>query len=210
MSRLGKMVTGLALAALTFLCISSCSWESGGGNDAGNFDGDNGEYPPPPYGVNYNETAQNFRVEQTLCIEGGARGAAIYASDFLDAKATLVSVHAGWCGPCKTQAATMEDNLYQEYKDQGLRILLILFEDDERNSEHQALLDYTCTYRDRYGMTFTLAIDPGANVMGQFFRPTEAGTPLNMLLDDEMVIRYKVEGTIPNVLEGNIEALLSE
>jgi len=47
-------------------------------------------------------------------------------------------------------------------------------------------------------------------VMGQFFRPTQAGTPLNMLIDNNMVIRYKVEGVIPDVLEGNIEAVLSE
>ncbi|RME23932.1 MAG: TlpA family protein disulfide reductase [Deltaproteobacteria bacterium] len=118
-------------------------------------------------------------------------------------------LHAGWCTYCKQQAAGMEA-MYQNYKQQGLRILLVLFEDEQGSSDHDKLLEYTCSYRDRYGMTFTLAIDPGAEVMDQFFRPTEAGTPLNMLLDKDMTIRFKLEGVIPETLEGNIEALLSE
>lgn len=192
------------------VALSGCAWESGGNDtDGGDQDGNNENYPPPPYGTDYNDTIENFRVDEVLCGGGSAQSRAIYAANFMDAKATLVSVHAGWCTVCKSQAAGME-NLYQTYKDRGFRILLILFEDENGGSDKQTLMDYTCTYRDLYGMTFTLAVDPGAEVIGQYFRPTQAGTPLNMLLDQDMVIRYKVEGVIPDVLEGNIEALLSE
>jgi peroxiredoxin len=193
------------------ISVSGCAWETGGTDkDAGDQDGNNTNYPPPPYGTDYGDTIENFRLDEVLCGTGGANSRAIYAANFLDAKATLITVHAGWCSVCKSQATTMEAGLYQKYKDQGFRILLVMFEDEDGGSEKQALMDYTCTYRDRYNMTFTLAVDPGAAVMGQFFRPTQAGTPLNMLIDNNMVIRYKVEGVIPDVLEGNIEAVLSE
>ncbi len=207
------MLRSIMLSLLVVLpaSVSGCAWESGGpGSDAGDQDGNNANYPPPPYGANYGDTVENFRLEEVLCGGEAARGRAIYAANFMDAKATLVTVHAGWCSVCKSQAATMEDGFYQKYKDQGFRILLVMFEDDQGGSEEQTLMDYTCTYREHYHITFTLAVDPGAAVMGQFFRPTQAGTPLNMLLDRDMVIRYKVEGVIPDVLEGNIEALLSE
>ncbi|NMB75769.1 MAG: TlpA family protein disulfide reductase [Myxococcales bacterium] len=131
---------------------------------------------------------------------------------FLGAKAVLVTVHAGWCTYCKQQAATMEDGLWQKYKDQGLQMLLISFQDEQGSSDRQKLLDYCCKNKADFHMTFTQSIDPNAAVTDQFFRPTEAGTPLNMLLDRRMRIRYKVEGVIPQsyILEGNIEGLLSE
>jgi thiol-disulfide isomerase/thioredoxin len=209
-TRKAFLLTLLAISCFT-LVVSGCEW--GGGNtedDAGIHDGTDDDYPPPPYGTQYGEVVENFRVQETLCTAGTGMGRAIYMKDFLDAKATLVSVHAGWCGPCKTQAQTMEEDVYQVYKDRGLKILLLLYQTDTQSEDEQELLDYTCEYKEEHGMTFVVGIDPGAEVTSQYFRPTEAGTPLNMLLDQEMVIRYKVEGVIPDVLEGNIEAILSE
>jgi hypothetical protein len=102
----------------------------------------------------------------------------------------------------------MEPDLQQPYADDGLKIMLVLFEDDNGSSNAQNLRDYACEYKETYGFTFTLAIDPGAAVLGDFLE----GTPMNMLLDDEMKIRYKVDGIIPDshILEGNIEGLINE
>lgn len=193
------------------LATNGCAWESSNNEpDANQADGSDVGYPPPPYGTEYGDTVEDFRVDEVLCGAGTYNHRALYASDYLGNPATLFSVHAGWCTFCKQQATTMEESLYQPYKDQGLKIVLVIFEDEQRNSDFQTLLEYACSYRERYGMTFTIAIDPGAQVMGRFFRPNEGGTPLNMLLDRDMVIRYKLEGLIPDTLEGNIESLLNE
>ena len=60
---------------------------------------------------------------------------------------------------------------------------------------------------DEYGLTFPVAADPGPTVT---FKLMDSGSPLNMLLDKNMEIRYKVEALMPDTLEGNIDALLNE
>ncbi|MBN2497973.1 MAG: redoxin domain-containing protein [Deltaproteobacteria bacterium] len=208
------------LAAL--LLLTGCAWESGGSTgDAGEPDAQQTDaggdvqlvYPPPPYGTAYGETAENIQVERCICDGDEPQGGeALELADYLGAKAVLITVHAGWCTYCKQQSASMQHDLYEPYHDRGLEIMLVLFQDDRRREDRDLLLDYCCYYKDHYHMAFDVVIDPGAAATGQFFRPDEAGTPLNMLLDDEMVIRYKVEGLIPDshIIEGNIEGLLGE
>jgi hypothetical protein len=202
--------------ALTF---SGCAFESSPGNpDAGDNDADGGngdgprEYPPGPYGAGFEETMANIQLSECLCDQDPPQAQPISLDSFLDAKVTLISVHAGWCTYCKVEARTMESNLYQRYKENGLKILLVLFQDAVGGEVPERLLEYCCAYKKYYNMTFTLAIDPGAAVMGAYFRPTEAGTPLNMLLDRMMEIRYKVEGllTDTSILEGHIEGIIEE
>jgi hypothetical protein len=103
--------------------------------------------------------------------------------------------------------ATGMESLFQAYKDDGLEILLVMISDENGNNSRQALLDFACDYAGDYGMTFSVAADPGFETMDEYLYE---GTPLNMLLDDEMVIRYRVEALMPDTLEGNIKALLEE
>jgi hypothetical protein len=197
---------------IVLLLAAGCSWEGG---DQGNTDdgGNTLNYPPPPYGADFGDTAQDFRVEEVLCSGATPQGTkALYAHDFLSAKALMVSVHAGWCSICKAQAETMEQDLWDPYKDQGLEIVMVIFQDDAGNGDKESLKKYGCYYKNNYSMHFHVAIDPDTAAMGQFFRPTATGTPLNMLLDPRMEIRFKMEGIIPdsNIFQGNIEGLLSE
>ena len=211
---------------LATLLMAGCAWESSSGTDGGTEEdgavqtdqssgGDEEplEYPGPPYGTDYGETAPDFQLEECVC-DGDELidSHDLYLSDLLGSKAVMITVHAGWCTYCKQQSVTMEDDFYQPYKDQCLDMIMVIFQDEHGDDDRQVLLDYCCYYKDHYGFTFHTTIDPGAAATSQFFRPTESGTPLNMLLDDEMATRYKVEGLIPDsrILEGTIEGLLSE
>jgi hypothetical protein len=170
-------------------------------------------YPPGPYGTHLEDTVDNLAMEEALCDGAVNTGTQPWKlEDFLGAGAVMISVHAGWCTVCKTQSETLMADVVRPYDDQGLKIAMVIFEDANHASDRTSLLNYVCGYKDHYGFTFPMLIDPDVAVMGPFFRPTEAGTPLNMLLDRDMVVRYKVEGLIPDsrVLQGNIEALLSE
>jgi len=232
--RLNNLLVMMIVVALSFLW-SGCAWEDGEQvNDEPNQETDGGDnlpdgadgiadpgpgadddftpdnYPPGPYGVGYNDTAENFGIEELLCDVDPPRGKPLFLSDFLDSKLTMFTVHAGWCPVCKVQASTMEADIHQRFKDRGLSTVIVLFQDEAGGSDRDDLAAYACTYKERYGVTFHIAIDPDAESMRRFFRPTEAGTPLNMLIDQDMVIRYKVEGVIPNVMEATIDAILSE
>jgi thiol-disulfide isomerase/thioredoxin len=234
--------SSLALAWLIFgglgLSAPGCTFgEEGGKKDAGQdaqdaqdaedgaHDGDGGgeeirEYPPGPYGTQYDQTSENLAMELLDCDASPPTSRPWRLAEFLDGKATMLTVHAGWCTYCKQQAATMEADLQTPYGPRGLRLAIVMFEDASNppRADRQSLIEYTCSYRARYGLSFPLLIDPSDNpnqvapTMGQFFRPTQAGTPLNMLLNRNMVIKYKVEGLIPDsrILEGVIEGLLSE
>jgi peroxiredoxin len=208
--------TMISLLCLAVSAFSGCAWEDGtnhqddgsDGEDAFDAGTDEGLlYPPGPYGYDFGDTVENFKVSKVLCPGGPPQGKDFKLEEFLGAKAILVSVHAGNCGYCTQQASTMESGLWQPYKNRDFKILLVLTSDSGGGTDRQAVLDYCCKYQDDYGLTFTVAADPGGNVMHDYI---ESGTPLNMLLDDEMVIRYKVEGILPDTLEGNVEALLNE
>jgi hypothetical protein len=164
-------------------------------------------YPDGPYGTEYRDTIESFMVEECICQGGQATGRDLELRDFLGSRIVLVTIHSGTCPYSQQQALSMERDLQEPYYDEGLEILLLLSADDQGSSERQALLDFCCDYKSRYGLSFTVAIDPDAELAQQLI---QQGTPFNMLLDEEMVIRYKMEGDLPEVLKGNIEGLLGE
>ena len=212
----------ISLLCLALPAVTGCAWEDGTNQQDDGSDGDgtgNGDaydagggidegpvYPPGPYGTGWMDTVENFKVVQCICPGGPAQGRDFMLEEFLGSKAILITAHAGWCGPCKIQAPNMEEDLWVPYRERGLKILLVIIEDNNGSSVRQDVLDYCCYYKETYGMSFVLAGDPGTQVM----RDYAAATPLNMVLDDEMVIRYKVAGVLDDTLEGNINALLNE
>lgn len=208
---------GLACACLWVLasCLvcttGGCAFETGRNPDAGDPDGTNGGdqddgYPPGPYGTDYGDTLENFQVVKVLCSSGQGTGRSFQLKELLGAKSVLLTVHSGSCYYCRQQASDMEE-LYQRYKEQGFEVLLVLISDENGSSSRDSLLDFGCSYIDEYGMTFTVAADPGFVAMDPLLRE---GTPLNILLDEQMVIRYRVEALMPDTLEGNIKSLLEE
>ncbi len=199
------------LALMLACCFAACAFESdipdsGPGDGSGG--GDSGpEYPPPPYGTEYGDTAENFTVQRVSCQGDTGRGREWKLAEYLGAKAVLITVHAGWCTFCKQQASRMQAEL-EPYLGNGLEVMLLLTEDPSGSSQVQRLLDYACSYRQQYGFSFPIGIDPGGAATGQYFD----GLPLNMLLDRDMFIRYRLPGELPdsNILIGNIEGLLDE
>ena len=164
-------------------------------------------YPPGPYGTTVGEVLVNLCLEECKCDGGVAKGVRFCMRDLLDNKATLIAVHSGWCPGCQTQTGEAEA-LYQAYRAQGLGIVFVLYEDDQERGWRQALLDYGCWEKGWYGLTFIVAIDPGLQQMLPYFY--DGAIPLNIIVDDEMVIRYVLEGYDPVSIEATIQMLLAE
>jgi hypothetical protein len=98
------------------------------------------------------------------------------------------------------------ESFYQDYKDQGLSIILLNFETSSGSSSYNALLNHCCDEKDDYNMTFTTAFDTGSTIESYF----NYYIPTNLVLDDEMVIRYKVEDYSSYGIRNIVEQLLSE
>jgi hypothetical protein len=201
-------------AVLAGFFVGGCAWQDTGNEVDSGWDGfvngdlDDG-YPPGPYGVNIGNTMANIRVYKCLCSSTGAgQGRSLDLDEYLGNKAVLISAHDANCTFCKQQVARMEPDFYDKYHEQGFDILLILFRDKNGNSHLQAVMDFCCEYKEDYGLdTFNVAGDPDMEVMRDYIRE---GTPLNILVDDEMTIRYRQEGYDPGLLTQNVEKLLEE
>lgn len=163
-------------------------------------------YPAGPYGTGFGDTIENLCLERCVCTSGSPQAESFCLDEFLGNKAILIGVHTGWCPGCREMAAQLEDGLYQPYHDQGFEIVLVLIEDDGRSSNRSALLSYCCEEKNNNGMTFTVAIDPGGQKTSKFF--SWGALPLSMVVDSEMTISYKSEGSAYG-LEAKIQDLLS-
>lgn len=86
-------------------------------------------------------------------------------------------------------------------------MILVNFEDESSATSRQALLDYCCWERDDLNATFTTAIDPGGEVTGPYYW---FFIPLNMVVDDDMVIRYKVEDWEQSGIRSIVSQLVNE
>jgi hypothetical protein len=163
-------------------------------------------YPPGPYGTTVGEVLTNLCLEECICFPT-ISGKSFCMRDLLENKATLIAVHAGWCTACRAQTEDAAQ-LYQAYRAQGLGMVFVLFEDDREYGNRLALLNYGCWEKGRFGLSFMVAIDPGLQKMRSYFY--EGAVPLNIIVDDDMVIRYVLEGYDPNSIEATIQQLLAE
>jgi peroxiredoxin len=107
-------------------------------------------------------------------------------------KVILVDMSADWCGPCRNEATHLED-LYDEYRSQGFQIITILTSGDPKE------------WANEYKLSFPVLDDNDEDIWGQY---GEEYWPLNMILDRDMVIKYKMAGYDETTIKDLIERYL--
>lgn len=118
----------------------------------------------------------------------------------------MVLVHSGRSDECKSQAAILQEEFYEPYHDQGLEIVLIIFENNDGAMDRGSVLDYSYAYKEHFGLSFRVLADPNHENTGSYHEDV----PLTMLLDENRVIQFKQEGSVPDSqrLKHYIEDLL--
>jgi peroxiredoxin/phage shock protein PspC (stress-responsive transcriptional regulator) len=94
----------------------------------------------------------------------------------------LVNFFATWCGPCQSELARLEPEIWQRYRDRGLIVIVIgVGEPDEAVGE----------FRTKHGLSFPIAADPDRQVFARFATDT---IPRNYLIGIDGRITYQSVG----------------
>ena len=132
-------------------------------------------------------------------------------------RAILVNIGAGWCLPC--QAETLEfPELYAEYHDQGLEIVQVMFQDWEALAPTGSFCDewssgdWSSGSSPGVALEFPVLIDQVFDWGSIYLQDPASATPINMLIDANGNIRWKLVGQQPplDVLRAQIELVIEE
>ncbi len=173
-------------------------------DDDGDDDDDNA-YPAGPYGKELGSVMADFMLKD-------ADGNEVRLSDYYGtAKAVLINQSAGWCTACRSEMGMLM-GWYDSYKDQGLVVLQAIFE--KGTAGVPADEAFVQSWEEEYSPAFPVLVDPDNLFLG--YSPTFQGSessppkPLNLLLNDEMVIVYAQDGEVSESFSGQIENLLGQ
>jgi peroxiredoxin len=120
-------------------------------------------------------------------------GENVSLSDF-HGQPVLINLWATWCGPCRIEMPTIQSR-FEEYRDEGFIVLAVNF--DEPRGDVQS-------FRDEFGLTFQILLDPGAEVQ-KLYRTRSY--PSTFFVDRNGVIQVQHIGVMT---EGNLDGNLAQ
>ncbi len=117
------------------------------------------------YIVKVGETAPDFTVGET--------GGKAYRLSDLRGKIVMLQFTASWCSVCRTEMPFIENEIWQEKKNEDLVVIGI---------DRDEPLETVLKFKKDMAVTYPLALDPGAEIFG-LFALTEAGVTRNVIID---------------------------
>lgn len=114
----------------------------------------------------------------------------------------LLNVGAGWCEGCKEETPFLETMFWQRFQDRQFVVIQLLTETAEGQPADIAFAE---EWRDEYGITFPLCIDPDWSLEPYFKENT---LPFTMLLDRNLIIRVRTHGFDGDILSALVERFL--
>jgi thiol-disulfide isomerase/thioredoxin len=111
---------------------------------------------------------------------------------FCDASYTVVSIAAGWCGPCRAEAMLMPQ-LIEDYAADNVRVVVAIIQDNDYAAPDLAFCQ---GWVDQYGLTNPVMIDPTQET--QIYFPGNS-LPATLIVDSEGVIVHREYGVSDNL-----------
>ncbi len=117
------------------------------------------------YIVRVGDVAPDFEMELT-------EGSSVKLSD-LRGHVVMLQFTASWCGVCRKEMPHIESEIWQVYKDKGLKLFGI-----DRDEPVKKALELKKDTR----ITYDMGLDPGADIFG-LYADKKAGVTRNVLID---------------------------
>jgi len=117
------------------------------------------------YLVRLNDKAPNFEMEFT-------DGTKASLKDY-KGKPVMLQFTASWCGVCIKEMPHIEEEIWQQWKDEGLVVIGV--DRDEPLEKAELLIEKT-------GVTYPIALDPGAEIYKKF-AAEKSGVTRNVIID---------------------------
>jgi peroxiredoxin len=117
------------------------------------------------YIVRVGDTAPDFVIREA--------GGATYNLSDLRGKVVMLQFTASWCSVCRKEMPFIESEIWLPGKKEGLAVIGI-----DRDEPEQTVLKF----REDIGVTYPLALDPGAEIFS-LFALKEAGVTRNVIID---------------------------
>ncbi len=127
-------------------------------------------------------------------------GGGITLSD-LRGQVVMVNLWASWCPPCRAEMPAIEE-VYQDYKNQGLEVLAI-------NTTYQDSEVEAAAFVQEYGLSFPIPMDRTGAVSNRY---QLRGLPSTYFVDRKGIIRSVVVGGPMNeaLIRSKVQELLEE
>lgn len=119
------------------------------------------------YLVKVGDVAPDFEMELT-------DGSKVKLSD-LRGQVVMLQFTASWCGVCRKEMPHIETEIWQAYKNKGLKVFGV--DRDEPIKKALALKEDT-------KVTYDIGLDPGADIFG-LYADKQSGVTRNVLIDRE-------------------------
>lgn len=98
-----------------------------------------------------------------------------YMLSDLRGKVVMLQFTASWCSVCRKEMPYIEREIWQEKKDEGLKVIGI-----DRDEPPETVKNF----KDDTGITYPLALDPGAEIFS-LYAEKNAGVTRNVIIDRE-------------------------
>lgn len=158
------------------------------------------EVPGEPYGTSVGRTIEPFTLNQC-----DGTPYSFYGDDFCDTRLTVISIAAGWCGPCMAESAELTERVTERYRADGVRVIQIIVQNPDRTAPTP---EFCRQWVDNFGLTNIEVIDP-SGVTSPFF--TTDALPETLMVDSRGVIVFREAGASAGLvsLTSKIEELLA-
>lgn len=210
---LRRVETLFTAAALTALV--GCGSNSGrrmpvvtedAGTDSGSGETDSGtesdaantcEIPDTGFGASIGTKLRPFTLEQCLVNESGegySEPYSFYENGFCEARFTVLSIAAGWCGPCNVESDEFNEQITQIYGPQGVRLIQVLIQDV---SGAPPSIDFCNQWVTQHDLANPELMDPAG--VTQIYFPGNS-LPSTIIIDSTGTIVYREFGTSESLI----------